>query len=242
MKVSLITVHAPLWVALVGGPIAFAQLPGRAIILQAPAQAQVVTAPQAAGVPALLAAKKPGVVRIGVVQPKAQMGQGNTGMSVAEPIRSLVIQYLGGPSLEAVPLTAMLPSQIDAEAKQKECDYIVYSAVNQKAASSGLGLLRKAMPMASMIPMVGMAAGAAGAIATTAVASAAAQEASSIAVSGAVKAKSEVTFDYKLVAPGNDAPILANSTKAKAKADGEDVITPLIEQAATAIIGQVSKK
>ena len=57
-----------------------------------------------------------------------------------------------------------------------------------------------------------------------------------------VKAKSEVSFDYKLMTPGNATPVLANSAKAKAKQDGEDIITPLIAQADTAILAEISKK
>ena len=185
-----------------------------------------------------LGPKKPGVIRIGVVQPKAQMGQGNSGAQVAQPIQTMIVQYLSGPAIEAIPLAALIPSQEEAEAKQKECDFVIYSSLSQKKSGGG-GFLRAALPMASMIPMVGMAAGAAGAVATTAAASAAAGGAG---VAGTVKAKNEVSFDYQLIAPGDANPVLSNSTKAKAKTDGEDVITPLIEQAATAIVGEVTKK
>jgi hypothetical protein len=39
--------------------------------------------------------------------------------SVSDPIRGMLIQYLNGPGLEVVPITAMLPTQIEAEAKEK---------------------------------------------------------------------------------------------------------------------------
>jgi hypothetical protein len=189
--------------------------------------------------PSPLGPKKPAVVRIGVVQPKAQMGQGNSGSNVAEPIRSMISQYLSGPSQEVVPLTAMLSSQIDAEAKAKECDYVLYSEISQKMSSGGaMGFLKKAGPMASMIPMVGMTSGVTGAMAGAAASTAMAGAAS---VASTIKAKSEVTFDYKLIASGNATAILANTEKAKAKDDGEDVISPLIDQAATAIIAEVTK-
>jgi hypothetical protein len=185
-----------------------------------------------------LGPKKPGVIRIGVFQPKAQMGQGNSGGQVAQPIQTMIVQYLSGPAIEPIPLVALIPSQEEAEAKQKECDFVIYSSLSQKKSGGG-GLLRAALPLASMIPMVGMAAGVAGAVATTAAASAAAGGAS---VAGTVRAKNEVSFDYQLIALGDANPVLSNSTKAKAKTDGEDVITPLIEQAATAIVGEVTKK
>jgi hypothetical protein len=196
---------------------------------------------QPAGAPgqAPLGPKK-AAIRIGVPQPKAQMGQGNSGANVAEPLRAMIIQYLRGPSQEVVPIEAMIPTQIDAEAASKQCDYVLFSAISQKVGAGGLGMLKKMGPIAGMVPGVGMiAGGAAGAMTTVAagtVMSGAAGAAST------VKAKSEVTFDYKLMAPGNTNPVVANTEKVKSKEDGEDVISPLVEQAATAILAEVTKK
>jgi hypothetical protein len=218
--------------------VLFATIPADAQT-QSPAPVPSTVAP---GAPAQapLGPKKSGVIRIGVAQPKAQMGQGNSGANVAEPIRSMITQYLNGPSQEIVALSALLSSQIDAEAKAKECDYVLYSAIGQKMASSGAaGFLKKAAPMAHMIPMVGMAGGVAGAVAGAAAGTAVAGAAS---VASTVKAKSEVTFEYKLMVPGNTTPVLANTEKAKATEDGEDVISPLIEQAATTVLSELSKK
>jgi hypothetical protein len=174
------------------------------------------------------------VIRIGIAQPKAQMGRPNT----AEPIRSIISQYLTGPSQEIVPMSAMVSSQIEAEAKVKECDYVLHSVITQKTGGGAPSFLKNAGPLAGMIPMVGMAGGAAGAvggaIAGTAVASAA-------GVASTIKAKSEVTFDFKLMASGIAMPVLANMETAKAKADGEDIISPLIEHAATAILAEIAK-
>ncbi len=115
--------------------------------------------PQALG----LAPKKAGTIRIGVVAPKAQMGGTGPGANnVADSLQTLIVLYLSGPMLEVTPIAAMLPQQIEAEIQQKECDYVLYSAISQKLNSGGLGLLKKAMPVASMIPMVGIAGGLAG--------------------------------------------------------------------------------
>ena len=59
---------------------------------------------------------------------------------------------------------------------------------------------------------------------------------------GQIKSKDDVTVQYELVATGRTSPLLQNSLKAKAKSDGEDVLTPLLEQAATGILTGVSKK
>jgi hypothetical protein len=165
------------------------------------------------------------------------MGQSGAIGSVAEPIRTMLIQYLNGPGLEIVPMTAMLPTQIDEEAKEKTCDYILYSSVTQKK-SGGMSFL-KAATMASSLTPIGAMAGATRAATAAAGTAAVAQAAT---VSSAVKAKTEYTLAYKLMATGNPSPVLSSAATAKAKSDGEDVVTPLIQQAAMAILGQVQTK
>ena len=185
-----------------------------------------------------LAAKAPGVTRIGVVQPKVQFGQPTANLTLAEPLRSLISQYLNGPRFEVITVMAMLPAQVDEEARQKDCDYVLFSSLTEKMNSGGLGAWRKVMPLATMIPGVGAVAGIGTAIATTAAANAALSAAN---LSGAIKAKSEVTFEYQLVAFGQR-PVFANSAKAKARNDGDDVITPLVTNADAAILAELSKK
>jgi hypothetical protein len=48
-------------------------------------------------------------------------------------------------------------------------------------------------------------------------------------------------LDYTLQSAADARILLANSDKAKAKRDGEDIITPMIEKAARAIIGAAKK-
>jgi hypothetical protein len=59
---------------------------------------------------------------------------------------------------------------------------------------------------------------------------------------GQIKSKDDVTVDYQLYPTGQAQPKLQNSLKGKAKSDGEDVLTPLIQQTATAILTDVTKK
>lgn len=183
--------------------------------------------------------KKIKATRIGIPLPKADFGQGSEGSATGETLRLRESQYLGGSNIEIVPLTALLESQVEAEAKQKECDYIVYSAMTQKK-NGGMGLLKNASTLMSVMPAAGVVKGAAGAIAASETASAAASSAASM--SSQVKAKNDVTFEYHLVAPGNTTPVLENKSTVKAKTDGEDVITPLIEAAATSIVAKVVPK
>ena len=188
--------------------------------------------------------KKPGVVRLGVVTPQAQMGEPDSATSgLAESVRTLIIQSLAGPAVEVMPIGASGAGEIDAEAKQKSCDYILYSSLSQKKAG-GMGFLNKAMPMANFLPPVAAAKGASSVLggAMTAAASAQAAQVAASTAAGTVKAKNEVAFEYKLMAASNSTPILATAAKAKAKADGDDVISPLIQQAAASIVAEVSKK
>jgi hypothetical protein len=188
---------------------------------------------------AVLGEKKAGIVRIGIAMPKSQLGQGAQGPAAGEPLRGMLAQYLAGPSVEIVSIAALLPEQIEAESKVKHCDYLVYSSIIQKKPTGGLGMLKSASSMANMIPMVGMMNGVSGAMAATSAATAASQAAT---MSSAVKAKSDIVLEYHVTATGNSSPVLSNSLKAKANADGEDVITPLVEQEASAIMTEVSKK
>ncbi|HEV2577631.1 MAG TPA: hypothetical protein VGU25_10510 [Acidobacteriaceae bacterium] len=190
----------------------------------------------ATAAPAAPGEKKAGIVRIGIAMPKAQFGQAQ-GPSAGEPLRVMLMQYLTGPSVESTPIAALLPDQIAAEARAKQCDYIVYSTLSQKKPSGGLGFL-KSSSMLNVIPGVGLASSMGKVMGATSAATAASQAAS---LSSSVKAKTDVVLEYHMNAMGNDSPLLANTFDTKATADGEDVITPMVEKAATAIMSQVSQ-
>lgn len=207
-----------------------------------------VAAPQALG------HKAPGKIRVGIAPPDAQMGQGSkSGADYSTPIRNAIVALMNGPAVEIAALDAHIPLQLQAEAQQKECDFIFYSGVTVKHASGGGlgGFLKKAAPIASMTPMGGMARGMGGAVAASAAsaaASAAAQAAQQQAMSqlagfnGEIKSKDDVTVQYQLVGTGQASPVLQNTLQGKAKSDGEDVLTPLLQQAATNILTEVTKK
>lgn len=189
------------------------------------------TANLAAGAPA---PAKTGVIRLGLVQPKMEMGPTAT----PEALRTVLTQYLSGPQVEVVPITAMVPLQVEPEAKQKSCEYLFYASLSQKQGGR-FGLLRGAQAMTHVVPVIGLA-GRTGAVLGQAAAATAISAAAQL--SSGVTAKSEVTFQYQLLAPGTAAPIVADSQKTKAQSDGQDVITPLIEQAATAVAHVLLKK
>ena len=170
--------------------------------------------------------KKTNTVRVGVAPSQAQMGQGSNAQGdYGTPIRNSIVLLMSGPAVEIVALDAHLAMQLQAEAREKQA--------------------------AAVLPMAGVGAGVGGAMAGQAAgiaAMAAAQSAQEMAINqlagfnGQIKSKDDVTVGYRLTATGQDKARLENTLRAKASTDGEDVLTPLILQAAEAILTEVTKK
>jgi hypothetical protein len=211
------------------------------------------SAPVAA--PPALGPKAPGKIRIGVAPPEAQLGQGNNaGADYSTPIRNAIVALMSGPAVEITPLDSRVPMQTAAEAQQKQCDFVLYENVTVQHSSGGFGrFMKMAAPIASVVPMAGMAGmgsagGAVAAQAAGAAASAAAVSAQQQALqqlsgfNGQIKSKDNVTVSYQLSPTGQSAPRLQNQLAGKAKSDGEDVLTPLLTQAATSILTEVTKQ
>ncbi len=186
--------------------------------------------------------KKAGIVRFGLSNVKVgAVGEGLNASELATAIQNSLTQYLKAPNVEVVPLEAALPSAIEAEARQKECDYVIYSNITHKKGSGGFGMKAFSGVIAPTVGRIGIghtgsvAGNIAGQAATAAIVSAGSMAAN-------VKAKDEVALDVRLQAPGNATPATSKQLKAKAKADGEDILTPLIEQAAQAIFDAGTKR
>src|SRR5207245_522985 len=198
---------------------------------------------------ATLGPKAQGKIRIGVAPPDAQVGQGNnTGGDYSTPIRNAEIALMNGPAIEIAPLDAHIAMQLQAEAQQKQCDYILFSAVTVKHSSGGFGKFAKFGGMAASITPLGMAGGMRSAVAAQAAGMAASQVAQQQAMNqlagfnGQIKSKDDVSVQYQLVPIGQTAPVTQNTLQGKAKSDGEDVLTPLLTQAATDVLTKVSQK
>lgn len=195
----------------------------------------------AASIPGMVSAnapKKEGAVRIGLVMPKAQMSDGVPTTEAAEAVRNTFAGFLNGPSIEIVALSARLPEQTLEEARQSQCDYILFSSLTQKKGGGGMfgKVMRNVAGAAGSVIPYGGSAGevAARTAATTAIYTTA-------AIAGSIKAKDELTLEYRLQSTGEAKTVLSNTTKAKAKTDGEDVVTPLVEKASQSIVIAVKK-
>ncbi|HEY8563478.1 MAG TPA: hypothetical protein VIL74_24075 [Pyrinomonadaceae bacterium] len=186
---------------------------------------------------ATLEPKKEGVVRVGLANVKTgAVGEGINAVELAGAVQNTLAQYFKGTKIEVVNLEAKLQSAIDAEAEEKDCDYVLYATVSHKKGGGGFGMFAKVAPvLGNVVPMAGMGS-TAGAIAGS-VASTAIYTAGSAA--GSIKAKDELTLDIKLQ-KGTTAT-LTKQYKAKAKSAGEDIISPIVEQAATEIVATIGK-
>jgi hypothetical protein len=185
-----------------------------------------------------LGAKKAGVVRIGLANVKTgSVGDGMNATELAGAIQNTLSQYLKTPQVEIVQLEAKLPSAVDAEAQSKECDYVIYTNVSHKKGGGGMFGKMMGNIAASAVSSVGYGS-TAGAIASHTTSTAIYTAANA---AGNVKSKDELTLDLKVNQTGGS-QALAKQYKAKAKSDGEDIISPIVEQAAQAIIDTVAKK
>jgi hypothetical protein len=181
-----------------------------------------------------LPAKKAGVIRIGVVTVKTdKVAEGMNAGNLASAVQATLTEKLKAPNVEAVPIQATVLSQVEAEARQKECDYIVYTTVSHKKGGGGFGSVfgsTAAQVAAATVPYGGSTTAA---IATNTAAS---------VVVADIKAKDELTVDVRLEKPGAGYPAFSKPFKGKAKSAGEDIITPPTTQAAQALIEAATKK
>lgn len=190
--------------------------------------------------PLVSSAKQPGVIRIGLSGVKTgAVGDGMAAADLAAAVQNTLISYLKVPNVEVVTLEAKLASAINAEAQQKECDYVIYSNVSHKKGGGGGfgGMFGQALGSAigrTGIGHTGSTAGnIAGQVATNAIVSA-------TDVSANVKSKDEITLDLKLN-KADGGPALAKMYKAKAKSNGDDIISQIVEQAAQGIVDVLGK-
>jgi len=135
------------------------------------------------------------------------------------------MENLKGSNIEAVPIEGS--GGIQAEAQQKECDYLVFANVSHKKGGGGFGSFMNSAA-GKVASNVGYGSSTAAAVATNTIVAA--------TVAENIKAKDEMTLDVRLERPGATTSTFTQQYKGKAKSAGEDIITPLVQQAAQAVI------
>jgi len=174
---------------------------------------------------------------VAVMLPSVQGAEGSA-TSLATAVRDLFVSYLTGPSIRSIPLESRLAPQAALEAGQKGCGHVVIPSVTKKRSGGGAmgGALGQAVGTAAWsLPYGGAASGVGRAAAIGA-----AQTLSGFA--GETRRKDEITLGYRVGTPEtvvNAAPV---SNKAKAKVDGEDLITPLVERAAQDVFASATRR
>ena len=158
-----------------------------------------------------------------------------TGVDPVAAVRDAFTSFLTGPTLAVQPLNARLRSQVREEAKLAGCRFLLFPSVKHERKSGGGGIFGK---VASGAVQQGAWAvsGSAGSTVGRVVAGAAAGAASSAVYDYASSSrnKDELTLTYRLES-GAGAVLIEKSEKRKAKSDGEDLLTPLVQRAAEAI-------
>ena len=184
-------------------------------------------------------AKKAGTVRIGIAGVKViSVGEGIAAPDLAATIQNTLGDLLKGTKIEVVQLEARLASAQADEARQKECDYILLAtASHKKGGGGGFGfgkMLAQTVGQTGIGHTGSVAGNIAGQVATTAIVTAS-------SFSSNVKNKDELTLDLKLTSIADNIVALARQFKAKAKSDGDDIISTVLEQAAQAILDTAGK-
>ena len=186
-------------------------------------------------------AKQAGVIRLGLATVKTgAVGESINAADLAAAVQSTLTSFLKVPNIEVVPIEARLSSAIAAEAQQKECDYVIYTNVSHKKGGGGGGFggmfgqaLGSAIGQTGIGHTGNVAGNIAGQIATQSIVSA-------TSISGNVKSKDEITLDLKLN-KGDGSAALAKVYKVKAKSNGDDIISQVIEQAAEEIVATIQR-
>ena len=202
----------------------------------------------AAALPALLApgaaaqdtaGTAPGATRICLAP--AAIEAAPKGMDPVGAVRDAFTSFLTGPSLGVQPLNARLQSQVREEAKLAGCRFLLLPSIKHKRSTGG-GLLGKVAGGAvrqGAWSVAGSAGSTAGRVAASAAAGAASGAVSDYAYGS--RNKDELTLSYRLES-ASGAVLAEKSEKRKAKSDGEDLLTPVVQRAAEAVVAAATKR
>lgn len=164
------------------------------------------------------------------------------GVDPLSAVRETFTSFLTGPTLAVTPLEARLAAQVREEAKLAGCTYLLLPTIKHERKTGGGGLLRKATAGAvqqGAWSATGSASSTVGRVVAGAAAGAATSAAYDYASSSRVK--DELTLRYRLESAAG-AVLVEDSDKRKAKSDGEDLLTPLVQEAAEAVAATVARR
>ena len=190
---------------------------------------------------ALSAQEKPAGPQICLVPTSVEASVG-TASSVADAVRQTLTSFLTGPSIGVSGLSARLESQVREEAANAGCRYVLFTVASQRRKQGG-GLFGRvaggAVRQGAWRAAGEVGGSGAGRIAADAAAGAAGEAASELAYS--THAKDEMSLAWRLETADRQV-LVDKSAKRKASSNGEDLLTPLAEQAAEAVAAAVAAR
>jgi len=149
-----------------------------------------------------------------------------------QAVRDTFSTFLNGPRLTVTALTARLESQVREEARQGECVYLLLTSLTHKR--KGRGVFSKIATDSGNSTLFRIPAGSTVA-SDIAIAAATGAASGALRVAAEIKEKDELRLEYRLEEPDQSRVIVEKIEKAKASADGQDVLTPLVQKAAETI-------
>lgn len=164
------------------------------------------------------------------------------GPAAGEAIRATFTTFLTGPSLTSQSLQARLVTQAREEARQAGCPFVLLSTLKVVTKRSGGGLLGRVAAGAVLqgATEAGIASGSTtGRIVGAAAVAGMHQATYNYATS--IRTRDEVTLGYRLEA-ADGTVLLEQQDRRTAKADGEDLLTPIIQPAAEKIVEAARRK
>ena len=187
-----------------------------------------------------LGAQAPTAVKICLAP--ATVEASSNGTAAANAATEAFTSFLTGPSLSSQALQSRLASQAREEAKAAGCPFVLLTTIKHAAKRSGGGILGQVAAGAARqgVAEAGIAGGgAAGRIASSAANTGINQAA--YAYAGSIRNKDEFTLGWRLEAA--DGSVLGeDKNKRTAKSDGEDLLTPLVQEAAEKVVTAAKKR
>ena len=159
-------------------------------------------------------------------------GADGTATELAGGLRDLTFSFLKGPSLRTVALEARLADQALEEAREHGCASVLTITLTRKR---GGGMLGRALGDAAGAAAWHLPYGGSTATSTAIRSAAIAGTAATSTIASNTRAKDEMQIEYRL-ASNAGVTLREGKDRAKASADGEDLVTPLVERMAGLVL------
>jgi hypothetical protein len=138
---------------------------------------------------------------------------------LAAAVRNTLIENLKGSNVEAVPIEGT--GGIQAEAQQKECDYLVFGSVSHKKGGGGFGSFMNSAA-GKVASNVGYGSSTAAVVASNTIVAA--------TVAENIKAKDDDDARRPARTPRRNKPHIRAAIQGQSQICREDIITPLVQQ------------